>query len=318
MPHYRRRRNYRHRAASRIQSAWRRKKRKRFGLTTRTVLSNRRAIKGINRQIETIVESNITGVSPDWIGQMGVNLSTDRRGTETNSGLPYFGQLCAATQNTNNTSPIYGIKGRWVQMKSLTIKGSVSANSDTGSSQYQRQTFIVCLDRKPQLGLSQLLATTISPDLGLLQSDLPVAVTNRTSLAFYNLNNTGKEGRFKVLKRWSVVVSPTVDLGDAAGPQQVPAITTTAAGVAPNVYGNTVRPAYTVPQLGLSKKYPPLVYFSHTIKGKYKFNYGEQTTHPGLPQNQQIVMFAFSDNGPGLTDTQPVFTYASRFRFKDP
>lgn len=314
------RRGWRNGAAQRIQRAWRRRKRRNLGLVSRTALANRRGIKKINKQIETLVQSNAGATAVlNWQGQFATGVKVDNRGTDVNGGLPFMAQFCTANQNSSYV-PLAGVKGRWIQMKSLTIKGAVSANSDTGSAQYQRMTFVICLDRKPTGTPDQLVATTVNPNTGLLQTYLPTALQNRTSLAFYNLNTTGKDGRYKVLKRFSIVVSPTVDLGNAAGPQNVPAITTVAGGAGTGVvWGNTSRPAYTVPQLGLSKKYPPLVYFSHTIKGKYKFNYGEQgSPHPGIPKNQQIVMFAWSDNGPGLTTTIPSFSYASRFRFKDP
>ena len=311
--------NRRHGAASRIQSAWRRRKRKRFGLTARTVLANRRAIKKVNKQIETIVNHpNEATLANRYVGSWLQGLEVDNAGQS--GGAPFVMHPLYARPLTwtgaggGNVDALSGFKGRWVQMKSLTLKGCVTAKSDTGSAMYQRITFILCHDSKPELN-PVLVASAATPNDGLLDSQLPAVVNNRLDTAFYNLNTSGKEGRYKVLKRWTITVSPHVDLNSGT----VPAISTTAGGVAPNVYGNTVRAAYDTTALGLSKKYPPQVYFSHTIKGKYKFNMGGKTNEQfHTPENQDIILFAFSTNGPGMTPTNPSIQLVSRFRFKDP
>lgn len=313
--------NRRHGAASRIQSAWRRRKRKRLGLVSRTALSNRRAIKKVNKQIETIVNNPTEATLVNrYVGSWLQGLSVDNAGQS--GGAPFVMHPCYATPQTWNSptgtrqNAISGYKGRWIQMKSLTLKGCVTANSDSGAAMYQHTTFIMCLDRKPALN-PVLVSSSLTPDDGLLTSQLPAVVNNRLDTAFYNLNSTGKNGRYKVLKRWTITVSPHVDLNAGL----VPAISTTAGGVAPNVYGNTVRSQYYNTALGLSKKYPPQVYFSHTIKGKYKFNMGAErtdTVNNRIPENQDLILFAFSTNGPGMTPTSPQIQLVSRFRFKDP
>lgn len=321
------RHGFRHGAASRIQSAWRRRKRKRLSLVSRTALSNRRAIKKVNKSIETIVNyPNEATLANRYVGSWLQNLSVDNAGQS--AGAPFVMHPCYAspqtwgtTAGTVNANSLSGYKGRWIQMKSLTLKGCVTANSDSGAAMYQHTTFIMCLDRKPALN-PVLVSSAATPDDGLLTSQLPAVTNNRLDTAFYNLNATGKNGRYKVLKRWTITVSPHVDLNSGT----VPAISTTAGGVAPNVYGNTVRAQYSNTALGLSKKYPPQVYFSHTVKGKYKFNMGELAPAPapgpagalGAPENQDIILFAFSTNGPGMTVTSPSIQLVSRFRFKDP
>lgn len=310
---------FRHGAASRIQRAWRARKRKRIGLTARTALSNRRQIKKVRKSIETIVSppleaTTLTNFRGSWMN----NLVVDNAGLT--GGSPFYFHPCYTVLETGTaaqraTNELSGLRGRWCQMRSLTIKGCVTARSSTGAAMYQRTTFILCHDSKPELN-PVLVASGISPNQGLLEPMLGATVNNRLDTAFYNLNTTGKDGRYKVLKRWTVTVSPHVDLNS----YNVPAISTTAGGVAPNVYGNTVRPAYDATQLGLSKKYPPQVYFSHTIKKPYKLNFGQSTTATTsrIPENQNIVMFAFSTNGPGMTPTSPSIQLVSRFRFKDP
>lgn len=319
MPYRRRRRRPRHHAASRIQSAWRRKKRKRFGLTARTALSNRRQIQKVKKLIETKISKPLeatlaTNFRGSWIN----NLVVDNAGLSGGAPFyfhPVYTQISGTAATFPSVNPLHGVVGRWSQMKSLTLKGCVTARSSSGASMYQRTTFILCHDSKPTLN-PVLVSSGASPNDGLLDPQLGATVNNRLDTAFYNLNTTGKDGRYKVLKRWTVTVSPHVDLSSYT----VPAISTTAAGVAPNVYGNTVRPQYAASSLGLSKKYPPQVYFSHTIQKPYKFNWGAaiNTAPSRIPENQNIILFAFSTNGPGMTATSPTIQLVSRFRFKDP
>ncbi len=315
----------RHHGAHRIQRAWRNRKRKRLSLVSRTALSNRRAIKKVNRNIETQVQELRGAVSTStvpYIGNWLINMKVDSRGGDTTGNIPFYAHLVAGTPlqvaatAAGGGNSIYSYKGRWVQMKSLTIKGCVEANSDSGASAFQRVTFIMCLDRCPAEGQSSLLSTTATANKGLLTTYLPAISDNSTDLAFYNLNTTGKAGRFKVLKRWHVTVSPSNDLTANTVPAIAPA-------APPATYGSA-RAAYTSAAHGLSKHYPPLVYFSHTIKGNYKFNYGDTTnvgaSGPTKPTNQDIVLFAFSSTYEGGTPVAslPRFSYASRFRFKDP
>lgn len=318
MPYRRYRRNYRHRrrshAAGRIQSAWRRRKRRKFGLTARTALSNRRNINNLKKSIETIVSPPTQATSAGrWLGSWLQNLQVNQNGTDNASGLPFTLRPVYANNAVQNVGLM---KGRWVQMKSLTIKGCVTAVSDPGASMYQRVTFILCHDNKPVLQ-PVLASSAATQNQGLLTPQLPAVANNRLDTAFYNLNTTGKEGRYKVLKRWHITVSPHVALNAYA----VPAITTTAP-VPPATYGVVSRPAYDAAQLALSKHYPPQVYFSHTIKGKYKFNFGSvlpvMPASVVKPVNQDLILFAFSTNGPGFTATAPFIQLASRFRFKDP
>lgn len=311
--------------ASRIQRAWRNRKRKRLGLVSRTALSNRRTIKRLNKSVETQVVETIQSVSTStkpYCGNWLVDMKVDGRGGDLTGLIPFYAHLACAQPlqvgsiATGGGNSLYSYQGRWVQMKSLTIKGCVEADSDTGTSAFQRVTFIMCLDRKPGMGQAPLLSSTATENVGLLTSRLPAASDNRTELAFYNNNTTGKDGRFKVLKRWHVTVSPAHDLTA----NDVPAI---APAAAPATYGSA-RPAYTDAAHGLSKHYPPIVYFSHTIKGNYKFNYGDTTSvaasAPTIPKNQDIVLFAYSsgyEDGTPAT-SKPRFSFASRFRFKDP
>lgn len=315
MPYRRYRRHHRHRrrshAAGRIQTAWRRRKRRKFGLTARTALSNRRNINNLKKSIETIVSPPIQATSAlRWIGSWLQNLQVNQNGIDNASGLPFTLLPVYANTVVLNTTLV---KGRWVQMKSLTVKGCVTAVSDPGSAMYQRVTFILCHDNKPVLA-PVLASSTATQNQGLLTPQLPAVANNRLDTAFYNLNTTGKEGRYKVLKRWHITVSPHVALNAYTVPAIAPA-------PAPATFGS-VRPAYDAAQLGLSKHYPPQVYFSHTIKGKYKFNFGSVgPVAPAAvikPVNQNLILFAYSTNGPGMTVTNPFIQLSSRFRFKDP
>ena len=314
---YRRYRRYHHRhrrrshAAGRIQTAWRRRKRRKFGLTARTALSNRRNINNLKKSIETIVSNPLNATSVGrWLGSWLQNLQVNQNGVDNASGLPFCLQPVYANNAVQNVALM---KGRWVQMKSLTIKGCVTAVSNPGASMYQRVTFILCHDNKPVLQ-PVLASSAATVNQGLLTPQLPAVANNRLDTAFYNLNTTGKEGRYKVLKRWHITVSPHV----ATNAYTVPAI---APAAAPATFGSE-RPAYDVVELGLSKHYPPQVYFSHTIKGKYKFNFGSaDPVAPATvirPQNQNLILFAYSTNGPGFTATNPFIQLSSRFRFKDP
>lgn len=187
----------RYRSARSIQRAWRKRRARRSGgLVARTAVRNLRAIKKINRAIETKMIDNVAAsVGTDYGGQWLASASVDSNG--------YFAGVAGTPPAV--IMPWYGVAqgdeadertGNYIQMKSLTYKiNFIAANGETN-----RVGCYIVLDTQP--GVDQ-------PSL----AGAPLGTATTTVLAtgaqasgvmpqrFQNLSTcSGPKARFKVLK----------------------------------------------------------------------------------------------------------------------
>lgn len=285
-------------AATSIARAWRAKKRRKAGLYERTVLSNRRTLKTLKKSVETkMVDANQATSALQFNGQFNDSIVVDNTGQETAAAIPFAGDLLYLDQGPQADRRI----GAWIQLKSMTMHYCVTLPSTRGTPSCWYEIFI-CLDRSPTLGASLVGAT----GLMALSSAAP-APANKLLLAFQNLSETGKDGRFKILaRRKHRLCSATVV------PVAVPAI---APAAAPATYGSE-RAAYLAGNFEVTPhSWPKCVRGSINLKLNHKINYGPDTSVQ--PVNQTIRIFAFQC--PVLGDPQPLATlqYYTRVRFKD-
>ena len=268
------------------------------GLNTRVTLANRNEIRQIKKSRDTKMCDTIQAIAANQFdGQFCDDIQVDQQGTEIASNVPFSPSLLRIDQGAAHDNRV----GQWVQMKSLTMKYCVSAGP---RQPYQKIFLMLVLDREGDRGsggdLSQVLALTTAG-----------AVANKYALAYQNLNNTGKMGRFKILWRTSHLLSSPLMITN-----NVPPIGTVA-GVPgnPNL-PNVNRTTYNNQEYH-GARYPERQYGSVTIKRPYKLNYtdegGERT-----PENQTIRLYAWTDSTTTPTDGAPVtLQYYCRFRFKD-
>lgn len=293
-----RRRRYPHTAASSIQRAWRAKKRRKAGLNQRTMLSNRRAIKKLSKSLETkMVDDNQAASAVQFSGQYNDNIMVDNTGQETVAGIPFAADLLHLPQGAGEKQRV----GAWIQLKSMTIHYCIALPTNRGTVDCWYELFVV-LDRSPTLGASLVGAQ----GLLALESAAP-APSNKLMLAFQNLDETGKAGRFKILARRKHRLNSGVTTGFT-----VPAITPAAP---PATFGSA-RPAYLdAVTTGLSKGYPQYINSSINLKLGHKINYGPDTSVQ--PTNQTIRLFAFQCNPAGYTQPLATLQFYTRVRYKD-
>ena len=261
-----------------------------------TAKKNARAIKKIKKSVETKMCDQIQGiVANNFDGQFMDNAQVNTQGEFTGQqpAVAFSPSLLRLDQGVR----LFERNGAWVQMKSLTMKYCLTADDRAGT--YQRLYMMLVLDQDGQLGTGAQLSNVLA-----LESAVP-APNNKYALAFQNLTNTGRKGRFKILWRKAHTLSsatlPTNTVNDI-----------TQANV-----GSTMRTLYQDFDLG-SKRSPQRVYGSVTIKRPYKLNYGSEGV-VSSPINQTIRLFAWSEsNDTPTTGAEIQIQYYCRFRFKDP
>lgn len=223
-----------------ISTAWKlRNRRKQGGLNNRTTQANYKAIKQIKKSIETKMIENTVCVAPNYGGQAFV-FPVD------NAGLVqrlFTGIGRGDLSDERN--------GNWIQMKNLTIKTKVEPEAGAAPASVTRVSFYLVLDRNP---MENDNTTVNASTLAMLLS----GSSGDTSLQYQNMDNTGLEGRFKVLKHWVQSVSPAA-------------------------------PAF-------GRYYPPVSYKTVTLKGRYKIKYIERQGINTEPINQNISLFMFSQS----------------------
>lgn len=311
MPYSRkRRRQYargsrkRSRAASSIAAAWRARKRRKTSLFTKTLLANRRAVRRLNKCVETKMISGVD-IQPTngFKGQYVQNLIVDNVGQFIGPGTsPYANDLLGGLQQGTQSDERIGA---WIHLKSITLHYSVIADQ---TSPQAHVNFLLVHDSDPQsaANLTQLLT---------LQSASPPPL-NWTQLAFQSLDETGKGGRYKLLWRKTHVVSCASTLADSS--TAVPPIVTTAQP-APGggTYSNVTRATYTNQPVNMAcKQYPLCVYGTKTFRLKYKINYGQRPASD-LPENQSLKLFCFQTAPIGQPQPSARIDYYARVRFHD-
>lgn len=292
-------------AASSIARAWRVRKRRRTSLVSRTALSNRRQIRKMNKAVETkVLRGEQATPAQQFAGQWSDRVTVDNTGQEVGAAIPFAGDLLYCAQGAGQDERI----GAWIQLHSLTMHYCISTtalNVPTPDCWYE---IFVVHDKEPLQGASLVGAA------GVLQLDTAnPAPQNALMLAFQNLGETGKEGRFKILARKKHRLSSYTTSG-----QQIPPITTSAAsgGVPPVTFGDVSRSAYLDANARqLPRAYPAYVNGSINLKLGYKINYGPDVSTQ--PSNQTLRVMAFQCNPTGLATPTTVLQYYTRVRFKD-
>lgn len=298
MPYRRnfRRNPRRSRAASKIGRAWRNRKRRKTGLVARTALSNRRQIRQMNKSVETKVLQDTQAIpAQQFSGQYADSISVDNTGQEVGAAIPFAGDLLHCNQGSGNDERV----GQWIQLKSLTMHYCIYAPPATPTQDAWYELFVV-LDRSPTLGASLTGAEGV-----LWLSSAAPAPNNKLALAFQNLAETGKKGRFKILARKRHRLSNYVNVAIA-----VPPILTAVNGTSSN------RDTYMNQTAGQTpKSYPEYVQGSINLKLSHKINYGPDVSVQ--PTNQTIRVMAFQCNPAGLAQPRCVLQYYTRIRYKD-
>ena len=299
-PSYRSRRFSRASAASSIARAWRARKRRKTGLVSRTALSNRRQIRTLKKNVETkVMRDNQATQALQFAGQFNDSILVDNDGQEVPAALPFAGDLLYCEQGTGQNQRV----GAWIQLKSMTMHYNIYTNAPTQDATYQ---VLIVLDREPLLGAS------LTGAAGVLELDSAApAPPNALDLAFQNLGQTGKVGRFKILARKTHRLSSPLVVTT-----QVPAIQTAAAGGAGTTYGNVTRATYLEGVCtNMNKSYPAYVKGSINLKLSHKINYGPDVSVQ--PSNQTIRIFAFQCAPAGFQQPRCILQYYTRIRFKD-
>lgn len=223
-----------------ISTAWKlRNRRKTGGLNNRTTQANYKAIKKIKKSIETKMIESTVCVAPHYGGQAFVEF------------VPSTGLVQRLFTGIQRGDLSDERNGNWVQMKNLTLKLKVEPEAGALPSTTSRVNFYLVLDRNP---MENDNTTVNTASLGMLLA----GSSGDTSLQYQNMDNTGLEGRFKVLKHWVQSVSP-----------------------APPAVG---------------RYYPPVSYKTVTLKGRYKIKYIERAGLNVEPINQNILLFMFSQS----------------------
>lgn len=290
-------------AATSIARAWRAKKRRKAGLYERTVLSNRRTLKTLKKSVETkMCDDNQATQALQFAGQFNDAILVDQDGQEVGAAIPFAGDLLYMEQGAKSNERV----GAWVQLKSMTMHYCVTIPQNRPCELCWYQILVV-LDRSPLLGASLVGAT------GLLAGPAGVVAppNNKLALAFQNLAETGKDGRFKILARRKHTLSNFLTSStNSLGVQTTVPVMTQAA------VGNIMRPQYTTNMVKQqSKSYPKSVIGSINLKLNHKINYGPDVSVQ--PSNQTIRIFAFQCAPTGDTQPRAILQYYTRVRYKD-
>lgn len=261
MPYRKRRRSLKHSsrrgAARSIQSAWRRRKRRKVSLNARTTLANRRAIRTLKKapEIKSLMVNQAN--SPNgYHGQYMRPVQVDNLGLDLNGVAICMKPFRAMNQGAGSDQRI----GKFVKHRRTTFKFYFEAPSALVApivEEYNSITVIICLDTAPN--------TTTAPQLtGITSGSLLDGVSTLPTMKFYTEKNVGKTCRFRPFYRKTVRIAPVQ--GGVAGYLQ-------------------------------STPYPPFAQWSHTVKAPWKLEYGDTAGTTALyPQNQELVAFFMSDS----------------------
>lgn len=193
------------RAASSIQQAWRKRRRSRTSLITRTVKANRRGIARINRKIENKYLDNFLIAQPsnNYQGQFmnafaGVDLDGEDLSGENVGLQPLFG-LVSGTQDGQRI-------GDDITLKRITFRYTVRAGYSTAvppfivgpNEQQQYVTFVVVHDNAPDGELAKWPA--------IFKTSTGVKDLQHPQNVFLNVDNVGRTSRYKVLTSHTVQV----------------------------------------------------------------------------------------------------------------
>lgn len=243
-------------AAKTIQSAWRTRKRKQFGLNTRTTLANRRAIKTLKkaREVKSLETIQATLIN-NFGGQYLRSTAVDINGQDTTGANLVLKPTRGLVQGLGPHDRI----GNDVKMRRVTFKFYIEAPTAALApivEEYNEVCVLICLDTAPN--------TVSAPMLGGGNSgSLLTGTSPNPMLKYYEEKNIGKTKRYRPLYRKVVRISPIQ--GGVVGYLQ-------------------------------SSPYPPFARWSHTVKAPYKLEYGQAAGLQTYCQNQELICFFFSDS----------------------
>lgn len=243
-------------SAQTIQKAWRNRKRKQFGLNTRTTLANRRAIKSLKTTRETKVIEGVQATSANnYAGQFMRGVTVDNLGQDTNNTNITLRPLRGMIQGDRNQDRT----GNEVILRSVTFKFDVQAPTAALAAiteEYNEVTVLILLDTAPN--------SVSAPSVGGNTSGAVLTGPSPNPHSkYYLLKNVGKTKRFRPLYKKTVRIAPVQ--GGVSGYLQ-------------------------------STPYPPFARWSHTIKAPYKLVYGTDVGLQTYPQNQELVALMYSDS----------------------
>lgn len=291
-------------ASSTIARAWKRRKRSRTGLLSRTVQANRRAVKRVSKSVETKVLQDTQAIAGNLFrGQYNDSISVDKDGQETVANLPFFADILGGLQ----VGPLSSDRiGAWVQLKSLTMKYCVSLTAAQSNAYY---TIMMIHDSQPDAasGLSGVFQYTGAPP----------PPNNALDLSFLDLDHVGTDGRFKILwkKRHRLSLPATKVTGTTVPPIGTAQAANVPPGTAGGTWSNVGQLSYTPNLVGNTcKSYPASITSSVTLKLPYKLNYGKTGLNPA---NQTIRLCAFCTMPGGAAQPLTRLQYYIRVRYKD-
>ena len=337
---YRKRRN----AATTIARGWRKfKQRKKGGLVTRTALSNRKAIKRINRKIEVkYVTKNVCAAENNYTGQLLLSSGVDCMGMPNQlAGLQGNNPNTAGTPNPNWSSnslvmrPIClnqgngeGLReGEYINMTWLNIKGFVSAwpascngtNTATNVNwadrpQRQRVRIVVVLDTQPVPWTSNAappsVPATYQPDQcpGYLYNlDLPVTNYPALPVTLYRKNREFIRDLAKAPLGARAADSSCDPWSQSYYENDYVCSKTNKTKRFKVLKTLTLEIAQPTADYSVSS-IPSRKNFSITIKAPYRFQFPKDSSM--TPSNQEILVFFASDTpfkSPSITtDTTPI------------
>ena len=284
---------------------------KKIGLNNRLTIANSHQIARLKKTIETKVAENIEASSlNNYEGNFVVNLQADYEGSFTGgSGASAWNLLAcknlkAYSSGTTVNTDVDGRVGRWIQMKSMTMKYCVYADENADENQNQRVWLYIIHDTQPDLN------TPVIGDVFKSEASdsppIPATNINGIALSFMNLGQIGKKGRYRLLWKKLHILTPSSEGNgyvNAVVPPIVPA-------PAPATYGSA-RAQYTL-HSSYAKGYPNHIYGSVTIKRPYKLNYGDDIRET-VPENQTLFLMMHSED----SSTAANLTAYTRFRYKD-
>lgn len=311
------RKDNQNKAATTIAAAWRRKKRRQQSLLQRTALANRRLIKKVAGEREVQEKNDAPAVSPDFESGQGnlTQLKVDNHGLIIPATGPAVANFCCNLITMSAGIDDDEFKAREIIMKSISVKCMVDNDNVTPLATTH---FYLILDSQPEAAPLALLDDIllrpgitgtgyIPPPHGLLMS-------------FTNKNNVGKDKRIQILDHKWVSVSSEAYKNQAT---TVPAISTAAAGTAPNVYGNVTRAQYIDSSVStIGRGGPPLAVCTLYSQSPYKFRF-EKAGASVTPINKTLRLYAYtygSNYVPGAAGSQPQspIWFRANIRYIDP
>lgn len=296
------------RAASTLQSAWRRRNRKRKGgLVARTAVANRRAIKNLKSDIE-VKEANghLAPVGSEFSSGQGntTPVIVDDLGTMTNMTPPIPDTFACNLISVDGGTGANEMIGKQIVMKSLAVKCQVISDTRSASCTYH---LYLIHDTEPMAAPLNLHDEILQlPQLGGV-----IPAPYGLSLAFRNKANVGKGKRVRILDHKVLHLSTC---GYIQNGQSVPAMTQVAAG-------GVMRPLYGVfnhnNNCTNGRSSAEVTLFS---KAPFKFEFAANAAAV-TPVNQTIYLYAYQHGMGGLTlNEQPnsTLTFRANLRFTDP